>query len=90
MTAIDLEEVKKKAVHDGVLEAICLLRETREKIYTLLEDEGVTGITEAEGTLTRMMSSLCDYTYDLCDIISVIFSERADEAIGKAIKRNKQ
>jgi hypothetical protein len=32
MTQINLEEVKKQAVHDGILEAICLLRETRNKV----------------------------------------------------------
>lgn len=42
MTQINLEEVKKQAVHDGILEAI----------------------------------------------VGVIFSDRADEAIGKALKLN--
>ena len=32
MTQINLEEVKKQAVHDGILEAICLLRETRNVV----------------------------------------------------------
>nr|DAU03322.1 MAG TPA: hypothetical protein [Caudoviricetes sp.] len=89
MTRINLEEVKKQAVHDGILEAICLLRETREKIYTLLEDEDVTDVIKAESTLTHMTSSLCDFTYDLCEIMGIIFSDKADLAIGKALKAGK-
>lgn len=89
MKKIDLEEVKKQAVHDGILEAICLLKETRDKIYTLLEDEDVTDVTKAEAKLTHMTGSLCEFTCDLCDIMGIIFSDKAEEAIGKALKANK-
>lgn len=89
MTQINLEEVKKQAVHDGILEAICLLRETREKIYALLEDEDVTDVTKAAAKLTRMTGSICEFTCDLCDIMGIIFSDKADEAIGKALKTTK-
>lgn len=86
MTHINLEEVKKQAVHDGILEAICLLRETRNKINSLLNDEDVTSVTDAEEQLMRMSSDFCNYAGELDDIMSVIFTEKADEAIGKALK----
>lgn len=78
--------VKKQAVHDGILEAICLLRETREKVYELLEDEDVLVVTGAEPKLTQMTASICQFTCDLCDIMGIIFSDKADEAISKAFK----
>ncbi|MCD7923600.1 MAG: hypothetical protein LUI85_02445 [Bacteroides sp.] len=89
MTRINLEEVKKQAVHDGILEAICLLRETRNKVNALVLDEEVACVTDAEDQLIRMSSSLCSFATELSDIIGVIFSDRADEAIGKALKANK-
>lgn len=86
MTQINLEEVKKQAVHDGILEAICLLRETRNKVNSLILDEEVTCVIDAEGQLIRMSNSLCNFTTELS--VGVIFSDRADEAIGEALKLN--
>ncbi len=86
MRQIDLEEVKKQAVHEGILEAICLLIETKEKIYALLEDEEVICVTQAEDKLTHMTDSICEFTCDLSNIMGIIFSEKADEAIGKVLK----
>lgn len=88
MTQINLEEVKKQAVHDGILEAICLLRETRNKVNSLILDEEVTCVIDAEDQLIRMSNSLCNFTTELSGIVGVIFSDRADEAIGKALKLN--
>lgn len=82
------EEVKKPAVHDGILEAICLLRETRNKVNSLILDEEVTCVIDAEGQLIRMSNSLCNFTTELSGIVGVIFSDRADEAIGEALKLN--
>lgn len=90
MTQINLEEVKKQAVHDGILEAICLLRETRNKVNSLILDEEVTCVIDAEDQLIRMSNSLCNFTTELSGIVGVIFSDRADEAIGKALKLNMQ
>lgn len=89
MKKIDLEEVKKQSVHDGILEAICLLRETRTKIYALLEDEDVISVIDAEDQLIRMNGSLCSYIGELCDMMGVLFSERADDAIKAALKTAK-
>lgn len=76
MTQINLEEVKKQAVHDGILEAICLLRETRNKVNSLILDEEVTCVIDAEGQLIRMSNSLCNFTTELSGIVGVIFSDR--------------
>ena len=89
MTQINLEEVKKQAIHDGILEAICLLRETRNKVNSLVLDEEVTCVVDAEDQLIRMSSSLCSFASELSDIVGVIFSERADEAIGKSLNTHK-
>lgn len=48
MTQINLDEIKSKSVHTGILEAICLMRETREKLYELLDDSEVTEYIEAK------------------------------------------
>lgn len=51
MTQINLDEIKSKSVHTGILEAICLMRETREKLYELLNDNEVTEYIEAKSSL---------------------------------------
>jgi hypothetical protein len=45
-------------------------------------------VIDAEDQLIRMSNSLCNFTTELSGIVGVIFSDRADEAIGKALKLN--
>lgn len=65
-----------------------LLRETRNKVNSLILDEEVTCVIDAEDQLIRMSNSLCNFTTELSGIVGVIFSDRADEAIGEALKLN--
>ncbi|VFB14392.1 Uncharacterised protein [Bacteroides heparinolyticus] len=87
MTQINLDEIKSKSVHTGILEAICLMRETREKLYELLDDSEVTEYIEAKKRLIAMTDDLCRFSNELSDLIGSIFFIRSDETISEALKR---
>lgn len=73
MTQINLDEVKSKLVHTGILEAICLMRETREKLYELLNDNEVTEYIEAKKQLVAMTDDLYRFSNKLSELM-VVFS----------------
>lgn len=87
MTQINLDEIKSKSVHTGILEAICLMRETREKLYELLDDSEVTEHIEAKKRLVAMAGNLCRFSNELSDLMGSIFFIKSDETISEALKR---
>lgn len=87
MTQINLDEIKSKSVHTGILEAICLMRETREKLYELLNDKEVAENIEAKKQLMAMAGDLCSFSNKLSGLIGSIFFIRSDEAVSDALKR---
>ena len=87
MTQINLDEIKSKSVHTGILEAICLMRETREKLYELLNDNEVTEYIEAKKRLISMTDDLCSFSNELSDLMGSIFYIRSDETISDALKQ---
>ena len=80
---IDINELKKEAVHPGLLEVMLLLRKVREKVSTLMEEDEVSCYSAAVDILNRISDGLLENGSDIGDIIGFLFTERAEINISK-------
>ena len=77
---MQIEEIKKQLVHNGLLEIAILMGELRCKVNAVNLEE-LSRITEADihaTTLDDISASLCGYESDVCDIIAAVMRSLID------------
>ena len=83
---IDINELKKEAVHPGLLEVMLLLMEVRDKANRLTEDENVICFSSIHSTLNSVGEHANSLSCDVGNAIGVLFAERVDEYLMKEEK----
>lgn len=87
---LDLNKIKQVSVHDGLLEAIILLKQARSKIDKLTDEEEIQCYPKGYHQLSKISDNVISYEKDIAEIMSLYFSERADAEIDRQIaERNK-
>ena len=75
---IDLNELKQE-VHTGLLEALVLLRQGRDKINALSEDEEINRYSsDVVNQLGEISADLAGFSCQLSDMIALFFLERLE------------
>ena len=82
---LDLNKIKQVSVHDGLLEAIILLKQARAKINSLTDEEEIQCYPKGYHQLGKISESVNNYETDIAEIMSLFFSERADAEIDRQI-----
>jgi len=76
---MQIEEIKKQLVHNGLLEIVILMGELRCKVDAISTEEleKITGVGHST-TFDGISTSLCNSEADLCDIIGDVMRHLID------------
>lgn len=89
--SLDLNQIKQVSVHDGLLEAIILLKQARDKINKLTDQEEIRCYTKGCRKLEDMSEELCNYGNVVAEVMALFFAENAeieiDRQLGESSKK---
>ena len=83
--SLDLNQIKQVSVHDGLLEAIILLKQARDKINKLTDEEEIRCYTLGCRKLEDMSEELCNYGNVVADVMALFFAENAEIEIDRQL-----
>ena len=87
---LDLNQIKQVSVHDGLLEAIILLKQARDKINKLTDQEEIRCYTKGCRKLEDMSEELCNYGNVVADVMALFFAENAEIEIDRQMKNSQK
>lgn len=83
--SLDLNQIKRVSVHDGLLEAIILLKQARDKINKLTDEEEIRCYTKGCRKLEDISEELCSYSDDVASVMALFFAEKAEIEIDRQL-----
>lgn len=78
-TGINIDEIKKQAIHDDLLTALCLLKKARDIMHEFKESDEL--IDEQQKALDIIQTDLNEHAAHVNEIISEIMYSRIDNLI---------
>ena len=83
MATIDINKVKTEAVHTGLLEVMITLKEARDKLNNVTEEEEIKQYTKGCRNLVLISETLCEFSNEISEVMSLFFAERVDAELDK-------
>lgn len=80
---MNTESLSIASVHPGLVEAIVLLRQARDKINHLAEEKEIGSYPESFKILDNISSDLARGSNDISELIGIVFSDRIDNELTK-------
>lgn len=80
---IDIDELKKEAVHSGLLEAILYLGTAFDIISQTMDDKDVKQSIKALEKLDKVYCDILSNREEIGDVIGILFTDRIDNCIEK-------
>ena len=82
---MNTNELKNKVVHPGLFEVVCLMKELRDKVNVLSQEEELKTIVDAK-KLDDLSEYLCDTADVLCGVIGAVLFLRVENEIDESKK----
>jgi hypothetical protein len=87
MNTNESTELKNKVVHTDLLEVVYLMKELRNKVNVLSQEEEFKGLVDA-GKLDDLSEYLCDTALVFCGVIGSVLFSRIENEIDESKKLN--
>lgn len=78
-TGINIDEIKKQAIHDDLLTALCLLKKARDIMHETKDDIEIE--EDQRKVLDSIQTDLNEHTANINDIIGSVMYSRIDNLI---------